>query len=153
MANNNKKNTKQNTAKSKTETKKATNGNRIIFLIATIFLFTGIALLLSFISYFTTGNYDQSVVDLIGDSNIKADNWLGKLGAFLADFFINDGFGIASFLFVKISLSISAYFVFKFPASKLRGIIFFFFFSIIILSVSLGYFSKNHLFLGGNVGF
>ena len=153
MANNNKKNTKQNTAKSKTETKKATNGNRIIFLIATIFLFTGIALLLSFISYFTTGNYDQSVVDLIGDSNIKADNWLGKLGAFLADFFINDGFGIASFLFVKISLSISAYFVFKFPASKLRGIIFWDFFAIIILSVSLGHFSKNHLFLGGNVGF
>jgi len=153
MANNNKKNTKQNTAKSKTETKKATNGNRIIFLIATIFLFTAIALLLSFISYFTTGNYDQSVVDLIGDSNIKADNWLGKLGAFLADFFINDGFGIASFLFVKISLSISAYFVFKFPASKLRGIIFWDLFAIIILSVSLGHFSKNHLYLGGNVGF
>lgn len=153
MANNNKKNTKQNTTKTKTETKKATNGNRIIFLIATIFLFTGIALLLSFVSYFTTGNYDQSVVDLIGDSNIKAENWLGKLGAFLADFFIYEGFGIASFLFVKISLSISAYFVFKFPASKLRGILFWDVFAIIILSVTLGHFSKNHLYLGGKVGF
>ena len=153
MANNNKKNTKQNTTKAKTETKKATNGNRIIFLIATIFLFTGIALLLSFISYFSTGNYDQSVIDLIGDSNVKSDNWLGKLGAFLANFFIYEGFGIASFLFVKISISISAYFIFKFPASRLRRIIFWDLFAIIILSISLGHFSKNHLYLGGNVGF
>ena len=153
MAKNTKKNIKQNTAKPNTENKKATNGNRIIFLIATFFLFTGIALLLSFISYFTTGNYDQSVVDLMGDSEIPADNWLGKLGAFLADLFIHDGFGIASFLFVKMAITTAAYFVFKFPSSKLRAILFWDLFAIIILSISFGHFSENKLYLGGKVGF
>jgi len=150
---NSKKNIKQNTSKTTNGSKKTTNGNRIIFLIATFFLFTGIALLLSFISYFTTGNYDQSVVDLMNETDIKAENWLGKLGAFLADFFIYDGFGIASFLFVKIAITISAYFVFKFPSAKLRALIFWDLFAIIVLSVTLGHFGEKHLYLGGNVGF
>lgn len=153
MANNIKKQTKQNTVKEKSSTKKTTNGNRIIFLIATFFLFTAIALLLSFISYFTTGNYDQNVVDLLSDQTIQAENWLGKLGAFFADFFIYDGFGIASFLFVKIAFTLSAYFVFKFPSSKLRALLFWDLFAILILSVALGHFGKNHLYLGGKVGF
>lgn len=153
MASTTKKNNKQNTAKTKITQNKTTNGNRIIFLIATFFLFTAIALLLSFISYFTTGNYDQSLIDLTGDRTIAADNWLGKLGAFLADLFIYDGFGIASFIFVKIAFTFSAFFVFKFSGAKLRRILFWDLFAIIILSVTLGHFSKNSLYLGGKVGF
>jgi len=151
MANTN--NKKKNTTAAKPIQKKTTNGNRIIFLIATFFLFSGIALLLSFISYFTTGNYDQSVVHLFGDSTIEAENWLGKLGASLANFFIYDGFGIASFLIVKISFTISAYFIFKFPASKLRGILFWDLFAMLIISIALGHFGENHLYLGGKVGY
>jgi S-DNA-T family DNA segregation ATPase FtsK/SpoIIIE len=90
------------------------------FIVGILFIFFSIALLLSFISYFITGTADQSAVSHISNRSISAENWLGKIGAWLADFFLYQGFGIASFLFVKIFFLIGAYLVIDLPLSKIR---------------------------------
>ena len=145
-------NTKQttNTATSKP---KVTNGARIKFLIATLFLIFAIGLLLSFISFFTTGHYDQSSVYELGNREIETENWLGKLGSWLSHQFIFKGFGIASFIFVKIFAEIGFWFAFKFNTAKLRRMIFWDLFSIMILSIALGHFGASYPYLGGIVGY
>ena len=61
-----------------------------------------IAFLVSFISFFVSGQADQSAVDSLTDRSVAVENWLGKFGAYIADLFIYRGFGVASFLFVKL---------------------------------------------------
>src|SRR5690606_27471226 len=80
----------------------ATNGARISFIFGTLFLMFTVILLCSFVSYFTTGSYDQSVVAELNNREIEPENWVGKLGAWLAHKFIFEGFGVASFLFIKV---------------------------------------------------
>jgi len=57
------------------------------FILGISLIFFSLALLLSFISYFITGNNDQDLVTQLINRNAKAENWLGKFGAYLADFF------------------------------------------------------------------
>lgn len=66
-------------------------------------LLSGAFLLLAFSSYLLTWRLDSNILDgsasgFILDSSIKVHNWTGKLGAWLAHFFIRRGFGISSFL-------------------------------------------------------
>ena len=149
--------TKKNTTtkkidKQKTDKPKITNGTKIMFLIGTIFLMTALALFLSFISYFYTGDYDQNVVNELSNREIETQNWLGKLGAFLADVFVFRGFGVASFLFVKIAAVIAIWFGFRFSAARMRKIIFWDLFAILVISITFGFFAENHPYLGGIVG-
>src|SRR5690606_38716608 len=121
--------TKKNTTtkkinKQKTDKPIVTYGTKIMFLIGTIFLMSALALFLSFISYLYTGYYDQNVVNELSNREIETQNWLGKLGAFLADVFVFRGFGVASFLFVKIATVIAIWFGFRFSAARIRKIIF-----------------------------
>jgi S-DNA-T family DNA segregation ATPase FtsK/SpoIIIE len=58
-------------------------------------------LALAFMSFFFTGfadrsKFDISFWDFIKDAEITVENWTGKFGAWLADTFINDWFGVAS---------------------------------------------------------
>lgn len=153
MASSTKKSTPNNAPKTGKTPQKVTNGKRIMFIMATLLLFFGFILLFSFISYFTTGNYDQSVVELLNDREAVVDNWVGKLGAYLANFFIFEGFGIASFLFVKIVFTLALYFAFTFSAVKLRKMIFWDLFAILVFSVALGHFGTDYAYLGGTVGY
>ncbi|HLW63639.1 MAG TPA: DNA translocase FtsK 4TM domain-containing protein, partial [Flavobacterium sp.] len=132
---------------------KTTNGVRINFLIATLLLLFSLALLLSFISYFTSGAYDQSVVNELSDRNLKPINWVGKLGAWLSHQFIFAGFGIASFIFVKVFAEIGLWFAFKFRAGKLRQMLFWDLFALLVISIALGHFGAKNPYLGGVVGF
>lgn len=131
----------------------ATNGARISFIFGTLFLMFSVILLCSFISYFTTGNYDQSLVAELDNREIEPENWVGKLGAWLAHKFIFEGFGIASFLFIKVFGEIALWFGIQFNAAKLRRMIFWDLFAIIVLSIALGHFGAKYPFLGGTVGF
>lgn len=66
-----------------------------------LFLFLiSIFLIASFISYFTNHNWekDQSQLNFIADRSIEVNNYLGKIGATVSQFFIFDGFGIAAFI-------------------------------------------------------
>lgn len=131
----------------------ATNGARISFIFGTLFLMFSVILLCSFISYFTTGNYDQSLVAELNNREVEPENWVGKFGAWLAHKFIFEGFGVASFLFIKIFGETALWFGIQFNAAKLRRMIFWDLFAIIVLSIALGHFGAKYPFLGGTVGF
>ena len=82
-----------------------------------------------------------------------ANNWLGKIGAYLADFFIYKGFGAASFLFVKLFFLTGAFMVLDLPLKKLKSTWFWDLFAIIILSILFGFFANTIPELGGTIGY
>src|SRR5690554_7862785 len=85
----------------------------------------------------------QSIVSELNDRNLEPKNWVGKLGAWLSHQFIFSGFGIASFIFVKIFAETGLWFAFKFRASKLRQMMFWDLFALLVVSIALGHFGTN----------
>ncbi|HVX25811.1 MAG TPA: DNA translocase FtsK 4TM domain-containing protein, partial [Parafilimonas sp.] len=71
-------------------------------------------LFIAFVSYFFTWKTDQDKVFQFGikvffpSNNVHADNLLGVLGAYISYLFINEGFGVASFLFCTFFFVIGA---------------------------------------------
>jgi S-DNA-T family DNA segregation ATPase FtsK/SpoIIIE len=123
------------------------------FIFGILLIFFSIALLLSFISYFITGNNDQNIVAELASRSAKAENWLGKFGAYLSDFFFYKGFGVASFIFVRILFLIGTYLVLDMALSKLKRSFFWDFYLIIFISIILGFFWEYLPQLGGTVGY
>ena len=78
-------------------------GNDIVnFLVGTFLLFIAIYVIIAFVSYFTTGQADQSMVlDLrpgeVLNSNHEFENYCGSIGALLSWFFIARCFGLSAF--------------------------------------------------------
>lgn len=122
-------------------------------LIGSFLLLFSIGLLLAFVSFFIYGHQDQNVVDELGNRSEKAYNWLGKIGAYLADLFIHRGFGAASFLFVKLFFVTGAYLVLDLPLKKLKNTWFWDLFVMIVLSILFGYFATSLPQLGGTIGY
>jgi len=112
-----------------------------------------IAFLVSFISFFVTGQADQSAVDAFTDRNETVGNWLGKFGAYLADLFIYRGFGIASFLIVKLLFLSGTFLVLDLPIKKLKNTWFWDLFAMIILSIAFGFFATTLPETGGAIGY
>ena len=128
-------------------------GRRQKFIVGILLILFSLALLLSFISYFITGNADQSAVSELTNRSIVTENWLGKLGAYLADFFLYQGFGITSFLFVRVLFLVGAYMVLDMSLSKLKKNFFWDAFLIIVGSISLGFLWNYVPQLGGVIGY
>jgi S-DNA-T family DNA segregation ATPase FtsK/SpoIIIE len=118
-----------------------------------LLILLSIGLLTAFISFFMHGQEDQNIVNQISDRSETANNWLGKIGAFLADFFIYKGFGAASFLFVKLFFLTGAFLVLDLPLKKLKSTWFWDLFAIVILSVLFGFFANSIPELGGTIGY
>jgi len=112
-----------------------------------------IAFLVSFISFFITGQADQSAVDSITNRNETVQNWLGKFGAYLADLFVYRGFGVASFLFVKLFFISGAFLILDLPIRKLKNTWFWDLFAIIIISIMFAFAAYTLPELGGTVGY
>jgi S-DNA-T family DNA segregation ATPase FtsK/SpoIIIE len=112
-----------------------------------------IAFLVSFISFFVTGQADQSAVDSITNRNETVQNWLGKFGAYLADLFVYRGFGVASFLFVKLFFISGAFLILDLPIRKLKNTWFWDLFAIIIISIMFAFAAYTLPELGGTVGY
>ena len=74
-----------------------TSQQKLIF--GSLLIILGILMFVSFLSFFFTGKIDQSTLTEISSRDVKAQNWLNKLGAWVSDFFIIKGFGIPSFIF------------------------------------------------------
>jgi DNA segregation ATPase FtsK/SpoIIIE, S-DNA-T family len=139
---------------SKTEvnkTFKITRQQKLIF--GCLIVLFAVAMLLSFVSFFLYGQEDQSAVNAIGDRAEVVKNWLGKFGAFIADFFIYKGFGAASFLLVRLFFLTGAFLVLDISMKKLKNSWFWDLFVMIILSISLGFFANTLPELGGTIGF
>lgn len=123
------------------------------FSIGVFLLLLSIALGVSFVSYFVNGRFDQSELDNFTVKNPDIQNWLGKFGAFLSDLFIFKGFGVASFLLVRLLFLTGVYLLLDFKLRKLKRIWFWDLFVIIILSIAFGFVGNYLPELGGIIGY
>lgn len=103
-------------AKKKEETKKNKNEDSVFqkiksflkderthFILGLFFVMSAVYLFIAFLSFFYTGEIDQSKIEnlpLSELSSVKNDihNWTGALGAYLSNLFINKWVGISSFI-------------------------------------------------------
>jgi len=66
-------------------------------ILAVIIACFGVFLFFAFSSYLFSWKYDQSILDSFSNRSIEAKNLLGKIGAFVSDFFVFKGFGLGAF--------------------------------------------------------
>lgn len=90
---------------------------RVPKLFGMLCLFFSFYMFIAFVSYLFTWEHDQDIVFRFSwemfFSDVVVDNWLGRLGAFLADAFIYWGFGVAAFGIV--------YLLYKYGLTLMRG--------------------------------
>lgn len=124
-------------------------------VIGVLLVLLSIALAVSFVSYFVNGNgkFDQSELNSLSKRNPDIQNWLGKFGAFLSDLFIYKGFGVASFLLIRLLFLTGSYFVLDLAVGKLKKTWFWDLFAIIIISILFGFFGDFLPELCGVIGF
>ncbi|KRD58660.1 cell division protein FtsK [Flavobacterium sp. Root935] len=125
------------------------------FVLGCLLVLFSIALLVAFISFYVNGQWqnDQSVVDQLGDRTEVAENWLGKFGAFLADLIIYKGFGIASFILVRLFFLTGMFLALELSTQKLKNTWFWDIFAIIVVSILFGFFATSAPELGGTIGY
>ncbi|NGY37212.1 DNA translocase FtsK [Flavobacterium sp. XN-5] len=143
---------KKITSKAKVGTSRVLTKQHKIVL-GSLFILFSVALLLAFISFYIHGQADQSAVSQLTDRSEVVQNWLGKFGALLADAIVYKGFGLASFLFVRLFFLTGIFFILGISSNKLKGIWFWDLFAIIILSVLFGFFATSLPELGGTIGY
>ncbi len=122
-------------------------------VLGSLLLLFSIALLVAFISFYIYGQVDQSAVAEFTDRTETVKNWLGKFGAFLSDLIVYRGFGLASFLLVRLFFLTGIFLILDLSSKKLKNIWFWDLFAIIIISVLLGFFATSLPELGGVIGF
>ena len=144
------------------KTKKVKRPNRLLsffkskqtHLVFGVFVFSAsIFLLISFYSFFQHWKADQSVVSNFNDKSLTAKNLLGKIGANLSDFFVYDGFGLATFLIPIMLFFTGLYIILHISLKQLfkpwmNTII-----AMVWLSLALAYFRPQSPILGGKVGY
>ncbi len=150
-------------AKKKTSTTKATRpklktpsfklSNQQKLVLGSFLIITGVLLFIAFISYFFTGNNDQSTLSEFGNKALESQNWLNKTGAWVSEFFIHRGFGIASFIFAGLILLSGIFILTNGNKSKLRKHWFWGTLVVVWVSIFFGFFSEKWSSLGGTVGF
>ncbi|MCF8272626.1 MAG: DNA translocase FtsK [Flavobacteriaceae bacterium] len=149
-------NNKTKTNKTPKETRKLLSfklSSQQKLILGSFLVIFGILLCIAFISFFFTGKADQSTISNFTSREIKADNWLNKSGAWLSDFFILRGFGVASFIFSGLIFLSGLYILLDTNKAKLRSHWIWGLLTIIWLSVFFGFFSNFNETLGGTIGF
>jgi len=125
------------------------------FVLGCLLVLFSIALLVAFISFYVNGQWqtDQSAVSHLGDRSEEVQNWLGKFGAYLADLLVYRGFGLASFILVRLFFLTGLFLALEMTTKRLKSIWFWDLFAIIIVSVLFGFFATSAPELGGTIGY
>ncbi len=147
---------KTRTSKTKKEKKKSFSlklSNQQKLILGSFLVIFGILLGIAFVSFFFTGDIDQSTLSNFTSRKIKAGNWLNKSGAWLSNFFIQRGFGVSSFIFSGLTILSGVYVLLDTSKAKLRKHWFWGILTIIWLSVFFGFFTNYNDTLGGTIGF
>ena len=128
-----------------------TNPQRLVF--GSFLVILGLLVFISIISYFFTGDSDQSTLGNFTNRTIPTNNWLSKFGAWISHLLVYKGFGIASVLFSGL-LAISGITVLM-NTSKQRLFRHWFWGTLIIiwLSITTGYAFNAFPALGGVIGY
>ena len=85
------------------------NSSQKLFIGSSLFVLSFV-LFLSFTSYFFTGVSDQSTLEKFVERDVITENWMSKIGAYIADLFLHKGFGISSYI-ISFLTFLSALFV------------------------------------------
>ena len=144
----------KNSSKTKTKAKataKTLNRQQTLVLSGFLTLF-GLALMISFASYLMSWQSDQSLIGSF-DKNIPADNYLNHLGNALGNFFIYNGFGVASFILAGLFVLSGLYLFLNLSTRPLRKFWFWGLYLMVWLSITLGFVADSKPMLGGVVGF
>ncbi|WP_431136788.1 DNA translocase FtsK 4TM domain-containing protein [Psychroserpens mesophilus] len=139
------------TPKIKKPSFKLSNQQKLIF--GSLLIILGILLFIAFLSFFFTGQADQSTLTELSSRDVEAKNWLNKLGAWVSDLFINQAFGISSFIFSGLVFLSGVYITLDINKSKLRRHWIWGTLIAIWLSVFFGFFAHKYDSLGGTIGF
>ena len=130
--------------------------SRFIKILGLTFLLLSVYFLVAFTSYLFTWQEDQSYVSPANggwsnlfkttqelmDTGVKTpivENWLGKFGALLSNQFIFEWFGVASFVFVFVFLTLGYRFLFRIKLFSIGKTLAYSFFALIFLSVAVGF--------------
>ncbi|QAA80462.1 DNA translocase FtsK [Aequorivita sp. H23M31] len=143
---------KKTTSSPRTKMRFSLSKQQKILLGSFLFLL-GLALLLSFISYFFTWQADQSDIGTLGDRELQADNWLNKFGAHIGHFFIHQGFGVASFIIAFLVGLTGVYYFFDYAKKQLVKFWFWGLLLMLWISIFFGFFDGKATILSGTVGF
>ncbi|APA00775.1 DNA translocase FtsK [Flavobacterium commune] len=122
-------------------------------ILGCLLILFSVALLVAFVSFYVYGQEDQSAVLELANRTETVKNWLGKFGAFLADLIVYQGFGLASFLFVRLFFLTGIFLILGLSSRKLKNIWFWDLFAMINLSVLFGFFATSLPELGGTIGY
>ncbi len=118
------------------------------------FLFVlGIALFLSFISYFISWESDHSIIGDFTTRDNQPQNWLNTFGANIGDLFVYNGFGIASLIIAFLIILTGVYYFFDFKKLKLSTYWFWGILVTIWTSILFGFFSNINPLFSGVIGF
>ncbi|WP_455169428.1 DNA translocase FtsK [Aegicerativicinus sediminis] len=145
-----KKSTKQSSA-SKTTTVKLSNQQKLIY--GSLLIILGLLLFIAFLSHLFTGNIDQSAIEAFTNRDVEAENWLSKVGAWVSDLFINQGFGVASFIFAGLIFLSGVYITLDINKVKLAKHWIWGSLIVVWLSIFFGFFGHSYGMLGGAIGF
>jgi len=147
---------------------------RVIKIAGLFFLVLSAFFLIAFTSYLFTWQQDQSYVSAAnggwhnlfkttkelmesGVNSPMVDNWLGKFGALLANQFIFEWFGVASFLFVFVFFVIGFRLLFKIRLFSIVKMLAYTLFGIVFTSIAIGFVHGMMIdyphFLEGEFGF
>ena len=71
-------------------------------VLGSFLLLFSVLILLSIVSYFFTGESDQSALGDFANRSVATKNWLSKIGAWISHLLVYKGFGVASVLFAGL---------------------------------------------------
>ena len=130
---------------------KLTNQQKLV--LGSFLVLLGLLLFIAFVSFLFTGKADQSTLTEFTSRDVKPQNWLNKTGAWLSDFFIQRGFGIASFIFAGLIFLSGVFVLTNSSTKKLRKHWFWGTLIVIWLAIFFGFFTEKLDILGGTIGF
>jgi S-DNA-T family DNA segregation ATPase FtsK/SpoIIIE len=141
----------------KIDWKKLARDERTWKIVGAIFILVAVFLLISFLSYLFTWKDDQNVarqgVSALMDNSLTARNLLGRLGALASHFFINYGFGIASFLICTFFFVVGINLLFRRRVFSIWRNLKYVTVGLLVLSVSMAFlFGSSEFPYGGAVG-
>ncbi|MEH6308211.1 DNA translocase FtsK 4TM domain-containing protein [Olivibacter sp. CPCC 100613] len=148
--------------------------SKVVKITGLFFLVLSLYFFIAFTSYLFTWQNDQSYIsaanggwntlfktreelETLGFKEVLVENWLGKLGALLANQFMYEWFGIASFLFVIAFFVMGYRLLFKIRLIALDKLFGYGFFLLLFISITIAYFHGFILeyphYLEGEFGF
>jgi S-DNA-T family DNA segregation ATPase FtsK/SpoIIIE len=142
---------KKTTKKARKLSLKLSSQQKLIF--GSLLLILGILMFIAFLSYFFTGEEDQSTLTEFGSRDVETENWLNKVGAWVSHLFIYRGFGVASFIFSGLIFLSGIYVLLNIKKSRLWRHWFWGVLIVIWTSILFGFISLKNPILGGTIGF